>query len=49
MLKEPAEFDTALSSLFTAQQQAIQARSAAGGEHLCFIGMSYYNLMAYSL
>nr|CAB3266834.1 TBC1 domain family member 23-like [Phallusia mammillata] len=38
MLKEPSEFDTALSSLFTAQQQAIQAGSAAGGEHLCFIG-----------
>uniref|UniRef100_H2Z093 TBC1 domain family member 23 n=1 Tax=Ciona savignyi TaxID=51511 RepID=H2Z093_CIOSA len=38
MLKEPAEFDAAVTSLFTAQDQAIQAGSAAGGEHLCFIG-----------
>ncbi|XP_078486638.1 TBC1 domain family member 23-like [Ciona intestinalis] len=38
MLKEPSEFDAALTSLFAAQDQAIQAGSAAGGEHLCFLG-----------
>jgi len=38
MLKEPSEFSAALSALFAAQEQAIQAGSAAGGEHLCFIG-----------
>ncbi|XP_076804754.1 TBC1 domain family member 23-like [Clavelina lepadiformis] len=38
MLREPTEFDAALTSLFAAQEQAIQAGSTAGGEHLCFIG-----------
>ena len=38
MLSEPTEFDAALASLFAAQEQAIQAGSMAGGEHLCFIG-----------
>lgn len=38
MLREPKEFDEALVALFAAQEQAIQAGSSAGGEHLSFIG-----------
>ena len=38
MLQEPDEFQTAVSALFATQQQAIEAGSNAGGEHLCFMG-----------
>ncbi|XP_045207764.1 TBC1 domain family member 23-like [Mercenaria mercenaria] len=38
MLQNPEEFNTAVQGLFSAQQQAILAGSAAGGEHLCFVG-----------
>lgn len=38
MLQAPSEFHTAVSALFEAQEQAIEAGSNAGGEHLCFIG-----------
>nr|XP_039268454.1 TBC1 domain family member 23-like [Styela clava] len=38
MLREPAEFKMAIDALSNAQEQAIQAGSAAGGEHLCLIG-----------
>lgn len=38
MLSEPTEFDSALKALFGAQEQAMQAKSAAAGEHLCFVG-----------
>ena len=38
MLQAPSEFATAASALFATQQQSIEAGSAAGGEHLCFIG-----------
>ena len=38
MLQAPDEFSTAVQALFASQQQAIEAKSAAGGEHLCFMG-----------
>ncbi|XP_063222902.1 TBC1 domain family member 23 isoform X2 [Bacillus rossius redtenbacheri] len=38
MLQEPAAFLTAVQGLLSAQRQALAARSAAGGEHLCFLG-----------
>lgn len=38
MLREPTEFATAIDALLSAQEQAIQTGSAAGGEHLCLIG-----------
>ncbi|XP_069686728.1 TBC1 domain family member 23 isoform X1 [Periplaneta americana] len=38
MLQEPAAFSTAVQGLLSAQRQALAARSAAGGEHLCFLG-----------
>lgn len=38
MLQAPSEFNTAVLALFEAQEQAIEAGSVAGGEHLCFIG-----------
>lgn len=38
MLQEPEEFQTAVDALFATQQQAIEAGSNAGGEHLCFMG-----------
>ena len=38
MLQEPEEFQTAVVALFATQQQAIEAGSNAGGEHLCFMG-----------
>ncbi|XP_067009711.1 TBC1 domain family member 23 isoform X2 [Anabrus simplex] len=38
MLQEPAAFATAVQGLLSAQRQALAARSAAGGEHLCFLG-----------
>ena len=38
MLQAPSEFATAANALFATQQQSIEAGSAAGGEHLCFVG-----------
>jgi hypothetical protein len=38
MLQEPAAFSTAVQGLLSAQRQALAVRSAAGGEHLCFLG-----------
>ncbi|XP_071454537.1 TBC1 domain family member 23 isoform X1 [Hetaerina americana] len=38
MLQEPAAFSTAVQGLLSAQRQSLAARSAAGGEHLCFLG-----------
>ena len=38
MLQEPEEFQTAVAALFATQEQAIEAGSNAGGEHLCFVG-----------
>lgn len=38
MLQAPSEFNTAVLALFEAQEQAIEAGSIAGGEHLCFMG-----------
>ncbi|XP_036327709.1 TBC1 domain family member 23 [Rhagoletis pomonella] len=38
MLQEPISFSTAVQGLLTAQRQAIEANSNAGGEHLCFMG-----------
>ncbi|KAH8297986.1 hypothetical protein KR018_003953, partial [Drosophila ironensis] len=38
MLQEPVAFATAVQGLLTAQRQAIEANSNAGGEHLCFMG-----------
>ncbi|KAH8324551.1 hypothetical protein KR074_010989, partial [Drosophila pseudoananassae] len=38
MLQEPIAFATAVQGLLTAQRQAIEANSNAGGEHLCFMG-----------
>lgn len=38
MLREPAAFGTAVEALFAAQKQAINARSVAAGEHICFVG-----------
>lgn len=38
MLNDPSAFSTAVQALLASQQQAIDAKSVAGGEHLCFIG-----------
>ncbi|BFF95425.1 TBC1 domain family member 23 [Drosophila madeirensis] len=38
MLQEPVAFATAVQGLLTAQRQAIEVNSNAGGEHLCFMG-----------
>nr|CAG4651717.1 EOG090X03TX [Triops cancriformis] len=38
MLQDPGSFYTAVSGLLSAQKGALAARSAAGGEHLCFTG-----------
>lgn len=38
MLQEPVAFGTAVQGLLRAQRQSIAAHSAAGGEHLCFMG-----------
>ena len=38
MLQAPDEFSTAVQALFSSQQQAMEAKSVAGGEHLCFMG-----------
>lgn len=38
MLQEPSSFNTAVQALLVSQAQAIDVGSAAGGEHLCFLG-----------
>ncbi|RZF36047.1 hypothetical protein LSTR_LSTR005863 [Laodelphax striatellus] len=38
MVQEPVAFATAVQGLLSAQRQALAAGSAAGGEHLCFLG-----------
>lgn len=38
MLLEPSAFTTAVQGLLSAQRQSLAARSAASGEHLCFLG-----------
>ncbi|XP_022187885.2 TBC1 domain family member 23 isoform X3 [Nilaparvata lugens] len=38
MVQEPVAFATAVQGLLSAQRQALAAGSAAGGEHLCFVG-----------
>jgi TBC1 domain family member 23 len=38
MLQEPVQFQTAVAGLLRAQKHAIEVNSAAGGEHLCFLG-----------
>ncbi|XP_050297938.1 TBC1 domain family member 23 [Anthonomus grandis grandis] len=38
MLQEPSSFLTAVQGLLSAQKQALAHNSAAGGEHLCFLG-----------
>lgn len=38
MLQEPASFATAVQGLLAVQQQALASQSAAGGDHLCFLG-----------
>lgn len=38
MLQEPSAFTTAVQGLLSAQRQSLAARSAASGEHLCFLG-----------
>ncbi|KAK0069286.1 TBC1 domain family member 23 [Biomphalaria pfeifferi] len=38
MLQNPEEFNVAVLALFAAQAQAMTAKSAAAGEHLCFMG-----------
>jgi hypothetical protein len=38
MLQEPSSFNTAVQALLVSQAQAIEVGSAAGGEHLCFLG-----------
>lgn len=38
MLQEPTAFATAVHGLLRAQKVAIEAKSNAGGEHLCFMG-----------
>ena len=38
MLQEPQSFMTAVQALLTSQKQSMAANSAAGGEHLCFMG-----------
>lgn len=38
MLNDPSAFCTATNALLASKQQAIEAKSVAGGEHLCFMG-----------
>ncbi|XP_044749127.1 TBC1 domain family member 23 [Coccinella septempunctata] len=38
MLQEPSAFATAVQGLLSAQKQALEHGSNAGGEHLCFLG-----------
>lgn len=39
MLRDPDEFVIAVDALLAAQEKSLQTCCAAGGEHLCFIGM----------
>ena len=41
MLQEPVSFSTAVQGLLLAQKEAQQVGSAAGGEHLCFVGSGH--------
>ena len=38
MLQAPSDFATSVQALFSTQKQSVAASSAAGGEHLCFMG-----------
>jgi hypothetical protein len=38
MLQAPVSFSTAVQGLLLAQKEALSVGSAAGGEHLCFVG-----------
>lgn len=38
MLNDPSAFSTAVQALLASQKQAIDAKSVAAGEHLCFMG-----------
>jgi len=38
MLDDPTEFNQSVEALLTAQKQAINSGSVAGGQHLCFMG-----------
>lgn len=38
MLNDPSAFATAVQALLASQKQAIDAKSVAAGEHLCFMG-----------
>lgn len=38
MLQAPTDFSTTVQALFSTQKQSVAAGSAAGGEHLCFMG-----------
>lgn len=38
MLNDPSAFTTAVQALLASQKQAIDAKSVAAGEHLCFMG-----------
>lgn len=38
MLQAPSDFSTTVQALFSTQRQSVAAGSAAGGEHLCFMG-----------
>ncbi|XP_028405165.1 TBC1 domain family member 23-like [Dendronephthya gigantea] len=38
MLQAPSDFSTTVQALFSTQKQSVAAGSAAGGEHLCFMG-----------
>ena len=38
MLQAPSDFSTTVQALFSTQRQSVAAGSAAGGEHLCFVG-----------
>ena len=38
MLNDPSAFSTAVQALLASQKQAIDAKSKAAGEHLCFMG-----------
>ena len=38
MLQAPSDFSTTVQALFSTQRQSVAADSAAGGEHLCFMG-----------
>ena len=38
MLQEPEAFEAAVKALLSMQKQGLAAKSAFGGEHLCFLG-----------